>query len=75
LRTKDSFERFSAIANSNESCHGIKGPTVLSQAINFLDGILIDYMHLVCLGTFKSLLGLWFSSKNKTKNFYLGTKY
>ena len=52
---------------------GIKGKAGISSYIEFPNGIPIDYMHLVCLGLFKSLFKKWFDSKNKAEQFYFGT--
>lgn len=35
-------------------------------------GVSIDYMHGVCLGVVKTLVGLWFDSSNSSKKWYCG---
>ena len=48
------------------------GLTQLCESVNFPDALLIDYMHLLCLGQFKTLFKIWFDSENSKDNFYLG---
>lgn len=72
LRTKEMFENDAINANVNEPVNGLKGPIKISKIISLPDSIPIDYMHLVCLGLFKSILGHWFDSSNNKQKFYIG---
>lgn len=47
-----------------------KGHTILSDInINLVDDISLDYMHLVCLGVLKRLLGIWVSGRQGIRLF------
>lgn len=71
-RNEHSFVDFSKIGTEKNPFNGIKGPTILSKMIKIPDAVLIDYMHLICLGIYKKLLNIWFDSKNKNFDYYLG---
>lgn len=68
-RTNESFENDADVGTFSEPENGIKGKILLSQAINLPNAIPLDYMHLVCLGIFKSLLLKWFDSSSKNEYF------
>lgn len=46
---------------------GVKGPFwfMFLKHFDFLNGVVIDYMHGVCSGVMKMMLGLWFGKENK----------
>lgn len=52
---------------------GIKGPTNFSKYVEFPRGEIVDPLHLIFEGTFKSMFQDWFSSSNHSKAYYLGT--
>ncbi len=66
------FENYANIADENEPVNGLKGPIEILKNIPLPDSIPIDYMHLVCLGIFKSILSHWFDSTNNKEKFYIG---
>ena len=49
----------------------IKGVSVVSSSLNFVDGIPIDYMYAVLERATKWLMRAWFKSENHTQPFYL----
>ena len=57
---------------TNTIVSGIKGNTLLRDFIRFPDGLPIDSLPLLNEGVFKCLVALWFDSKNKDKDFYIG---
>ena len=68
-RTDDTFLRDASTALDNGSAeHGVKGYTWMKALPKFsiVKGMLIDYMHGVCLGVIKTMLKLWFKPKYKT---------
>ena len=43
-------------------CHGmlpVVSPLLAAPGFNMVDGVAIDYMHVVCLGIVRSLLDIW----------------
>ena len=72
LRTNEMFESDAIDADDNQPENGLKGPIEISKSINLPESIPIDYMHLVCLGLFKSILNHWFNSTNHKEKFYIG---
>ncbi|XP_053389746.1 uncharacterized protein LOC128552724 [Mercenaria mercenaria] len=53
--------------------NGIKGPSVVMfcPQVDGVKSVAIDYMHLVCLGTVRLLLKLWFNVSHSLNNFSL----
>lgn len=51
---------------------GVKGPCYLSQFLLIPENVIIDYMHLACLGTMKKLCTLWFDTKYNNQEYYIG---
>jgi hypothetical protein len=43
----------------SKSVYGIKGMSCLSEVMSFPQQILLDYMHLVCLGHVQTLINHW----------------
>ena len=72
IRTKDSYQEYSLTGTKKIPKFGIKGKTIISEIIDFPDGIPIDYMHLLCLGLFKKILTQWLDSSNHNFDFYIG---
>ncbi len=56
----------------NKYIYGIKGPTYVSNWTDIPSSILLDYMHLCLIGSFKTMKNNFFDSKNKNESFYLG---
>ncbi len=52
---------------------GVKGETLLSEFVDFPDGVLLDKMHLIDLGIFKRILRIFFDTENKYEPYYLGS--
>ncbi|RNA21088.1 hypothetical protein BpHYR1_019043, partial [Brachionus plicatilis] len=72
LRSKETFEFDSQIGTEKLLENGIKGKIAISKKLHLPNSIPIDYMHLVCLGIFKSILNNWFDSSNHKEDFYIG---
>jgi len=47
----------------NQTYMGVKGKCWISQFINIPENVILDYMHLSCIGVVKSLMFLWIDSK------------
>ncbi len=61
------------LPKKNQSSYkGIKGFSYLSNWINIPEDILLDYMHLCLIGTFKTIICNLFDSSNKNQPYYLG---
>ena len=54
------------------SIYGVKGPSVLSEHIDIVIHVVIDYMHCVLLGVVKQLLDMWLDSSNSSYDYYIG---
>jgi hypothetical protein len=54
---------------NNETNMGVKGSCWISQFINIPENVILDYMHLSCIGVVKSLMFLWIDSKRDDKWF------
>ena len=55
-----------------EPNYGVKGEFDLFDILNYPNGILIDYMHLIFEGVCKFLLKKWFKSYNHKQPYYIG---
>ena len=53
--------------------NGIKGPSWFG-GLQYYDITGIDYMHCVLTGVCKSLLGLWFDSRDKTAGYQISSR-
>ena len=53
---------------------GVKGQSVLSEHINIIKSVPVDYMHAVLEGITKSLFNCWFNPNYHKSKFYLGRK-
>ncbi|KAK3728888.1 hypothetical protein QZH41_013899 [Actinostola sp. cb2023] len=65
--------RFAEIEGT-KSVNGFKspGPLFYLPSLTIANGIAIDYMHCVCLGVVKYLVGLWFNPNNSGQLWYCG---
>lgn len=72
LRNCISFREYAKIGSEKIPKNGVKGQALVSKIVDFPRGIPIDYMHLLCLGIFKSIMNLWFDSSNRKFDYYLG---
>ena len=48
---------------SGESVYGVKGHSILSSAIDIVNGVPIDYMHAVLEGVTNYFTSMWLNSK------------
>jgi hypothetical protein len=72
-RSNEDYQEDAINAEAHGSVvYGIKGKTVLNSLINYPDSIPIDSLHLMNEGIFKCLVSLWFDSKHKNQEWYLG---
>jgi len=53
----------------NETYMGVKGSCWISRFINIPENVILDYMHLSCIGVVKSLMFIWLDSKRDDKWF------
>ncbi|CAF1385158.1 unnamed protein product [Didymodactylos carnosus] len=58
-KTIDDYRRYGVSNSLNITTIGIKGPTPLTDILLFPVQISIDYMHLICSGHVKTLIGYW----------------
>lgn len=73
LRTNTSFIRAGKEAQlSHCIVNGIKSKSVLTDAVDLVNGFPIDYMHCVLEGVTKWLIEKWFHSSNHKANYYIG---
>lgn len=74
LRTNESVKEAAKRAE-NDKCvvSGIKGVSILTEVVDLVDGVPIDYMHCVLEGVAKWLTEKWFSSVNHNSAWYIGT--
>ena len=73
LRTHDSVVSLAHRASTRgTTIKGIKGMSPLSQCLDLVDSIPVDYMHAVLEGELGRLMNLWFDSKNHSKPYYQG---
>ena len=56
----------------NEPFKGIKERAFISNWITIPDSVILDYMHLSCIGAFKQIFNNLFDSTNHKKGFYIG---
>ena len=54
--------------------NGVIGISPLTESLDLVDSIPVDYMHPVLEGVTRMLINLWFNSSNHKSPFYLGTK-
>lgn len=76
LRTHDLYKnQVKTSLESGQVEMGVKGFSYLSKWIEILNAVYIDKMHLIDIGTFKTIFNSFFESKNFRKEFYLGNFY
>ncbi len=74
-RNQDEFESCFNSTTVYQSINGVKkGKPFLNYFINFPDQVLLDYMHVCVRGPQERLLYIWFNSKNRQENYYLGNE-
>ncbi|CAH1232605.1 Hypp476 [Branchiostoma lanceolatum] len=75
LRTHESIvECVHRSVAENKTVMGVKGASafLMHAPFNMATGFPPDYMHEALMGVMKTLLDLWLSPTNKTKDFYIG---
>jgi hypothetical protein len=75
LRTNKRYKRHLKKAIEQLVYKGIKGATYLTKWILMPNEILLDYMHLCLIGSFKSIISNLFDSKYKNKDLGFGSFY
>jgi hypothetical protein len=72
-RTNDQYSReLAEVLKEKKENHGIKGPFWIHKFIKIPDGVIIDYMHVSCIGTMEQQVTLWDLSKFIDQNpFYI----
>ena len=73
LQTNSKMRQWATQTNSSgQAVFEVRGPSPLSQYINFVNGVPVDYyMHAVLESVVKHVTNLWFNSKNHRSPFYL----
>ena len=59
----DYLQQVQVANDQNTTYMGVKGSCWLSQFIQIPENVILDYMHLSCIGVVKSLMFLWLESK------------
>lgn len=73
LRTNDSVLKSAENAEQTKRVDaGIKGKSVLTDTVDLVKNIPIDYMHCVLEGVMKWLMNKWFTSSNHGSPSYIG---
>ncbi|CAF0885152.1 unnamed protein product [Brachionus calyciflorus] len=73
IRTNEKYKiQVNEASKLNDTFEGIKGPSFLSNWIKIPDNLILDYMHLSLMGTFKKIFNGFFESSSWQKNYYLG---
>ena len=74
LRTRKEYEaNVTESIRSGKTILGIKGPSqIYNWNKNIPESVLIDYMHLCLIGTFKSMMKNFFDVSNKNMDYYIG---
>lgn len=64
------------VVETGQPVHGINGRTPLAKVpgFDFVQGLVPEYMHSCCQGTFKQFLKLWTDSKHSKKPWYIGPR-
>lgn len=47
-------------------------PLLAAKGFDLVEGVVIDYMHVVCLGVTRGLLEKWLTHRNE--NYYIGNR-
>ena len=59
----ETFKVYSELGCELFTYLGVKGETLLSQFVDFPDGVLFDKMHLKDIGIFKRILRIFFDTE------------
>ena len=74
IRTHDMYMAQLKVAlRTKRPYKGIKDFTYFSKYVEFPTGEIVDPLHLIYEGTFKSMIQDWFDSKHNSSEFYLGS--
>ena len=75
LRTNETVMKAAEDAEKNGAVvDGIKGKSILTDTVDLVNDIPIDYMHCVLEGVTKWLIDKWLISCNHRSPFYIGTQ-
>ena len=50
----------------------VVSPLLAAQSFNMVDGVAVDYMHVVCLGVVRSVLDMWLNGQSES--YFIGDK-
>ena len=74
IRTHEMYNAQVKVAiRTKKPYKGIKDYTHFSKYVEFPKGEIVDPLHLIYEGTFKSMIQDWFDTKNNSSEFYLGS--
>lgn len=71
-RTNEDYKHGYSVGSDANSYFGVKSKVKLGMHLNLPNALILDYMHLVLLGLFKSISKLFFDTSNKKKPYYIG---
>ena len=76
MRSARKQAEYALLATQANPIKGVKGMTVADLLPSFdpVRGTVTDYMHCVCQGVMKQMMGLWVDTKHHGQDFYIGTK-
>lgn len=71
-RTNEDYKYGYSIGTDKDPYFGVKSKVKIGMHLNLPNALILDYMHLILLGLFKSMSKLFFNSSNNRKSYYIG---
>ena len=71
-KTNEDYIYGYSIGTDKDPYFGIKSKVKLRMLLDLPNALMLDYMHLILLGLFKSMSRLFFNSSNNRKSYYIG---